>query len=30
MINGSSAPAAPTLAEMGVSDLQKIIYSARV
>lgn len=30
MINGSSAPASPTVAEMGVGDLQKLIYSARV
>lgn len=30
MINGSSAPASPTVAEMGVSDLQKLIYGARV
>lgn len=30
MINGTSSPASPTVAEMGVSDLQKLIYSARV
>jgi hypothetical protein len=30
MINGTSSPASPSVAEMGVSDLQKLIYSARV
>jgi ribosomal protein L12E/L44/L45/RPP1/RPP2 len=29
MINGSSAPASPSVAEMGVADLQKLIYAAR-
>ena len=30
MINGSSAPAAPTVAEMGVEGIKSLIYGARV